>query len=215
MYGILTLDQARKMARSHLVDVLQGKDPSAEKLKMERNVSALCDDFVHRHAKPHKKTWQTDDSRIRRHIRPAWGNRPVSSIKHADVAILHSSIGKDHGPYEANRTLALLSKMFELAPLWGFLEEGAINPAHRIDKFKEKKRDRWIREEEFPRLVSAINQETNPYLRAVIWTYLLTGARKSELLSVKWEDIDLARLELRLPETKADRVHYIPLKYAS
>ncbi len=211
MYGVLTLDQARKMARTHLVDVLQGKDPSAEKSRTEKKTSALCEAFIDRHAKLHKKTWETDQSRIQRHILPAWGSLPVSTIKHTDVAALHGRIGKKSGPYEANRTIALISKMFDLASLWGFLEEGSTNPARRIDKFKEEKRDRWVQEEELPRLVSSIAEEDNPYVRGVIWMYLLTGARKVELLSIKWSDINLSRCELRLSETKAGRIHYIPL----
>ena len=48
-------------------------------------------------------------------------------------------------------------------------------------------------------------------VRAALWLYLLTGVRKTELLKARWEDIDLVRCELRLPETKAGRIHYVPL----
>jgi hypothetical protein len=61
-------------------------------------------------------------------------------------------------PYEANRTLALLSKMFELARHWGFVPDDHINPARDIDRFKEAKRDRWITPAELPALAQAINE---------------------------------------------------------
>jgi integrase len=101
--------------------------------------------------------------------------------------------------------------MFELALEWGFLEEGAPNPAKRIKKFAEEKRDRWITPEELPRLAKAIDTEDNIYVRSALWLYLLTGARKTEILQAKWDDIDWERKELRMAETKAGRVHYLPL----
>jgi len=126
------------------------------------------------------------------------------------VATLHSRIGKT-APYEANRVLALLSKMFELARRWGFVPEDQANPARDIDRFKEAKRDRWVTPEELPRLAQAINEEPNDSARSALWLYLLTGARKSELLNARWEDVDVSRAELRLTDTKAGRTHYIPL----
>jgi integrase len=126
------------------------------------------------------------------------------------VAALHGRIGQDT-PYEANRTLALLSKMFELARRWGFVLENAANPARGIDRFREYKRDRWVTPEELPRVTVAIAQESNLYVRAAIWLYLLTGVRKTELLKACWADVDVTRCELRLPQTKAGRTHYVPL----
>src|SRR5262249_7977343 len=136
--------------------------------------------------------------------------RKVDSITRTDVAALHRKVGQGT-PYEANRLLALLRKMFELARRWGFVPENAANPAHNIDKFKEHKRDRWVTHEELPRVTAAIAQEPNLYVRAALWLYLLTGVRKTELLKSRWEDVDLVRCELRLPETKAGRTHYVPL----
>jgi integrase len=101
--------------------------------------------------------------------------------------------------------------MFELARRWGFVPEGHPNPARDIDHFKEAKRDRWVTPEELPRLAQAINEEPNESARFALWLYLLTGARKSELLAARWENVSFERAELRLPETKAGRIHYIPL----
>jgi integrase len=80
------------------------------------------------------------------------------------VAALHSKIGK-HAPYEANRTLALISKMFELARRWGFVPKDQSNPARDIARYKEEKRDRWVNPEELPRLAEAIDAEPNVYAR--------------------------------------------------
>lgn len=210
-YGPITLEQARALAKQRIGEVVQGEDPVAQRKKARQGetIRHLCEAYLERHA-AHKRSLRDDRRRIEQRILPAWGNRKADSITRADVAALHSRIGQD-APYEANRTIALLSKMFELARRWGFVPENASNPAHGIDKYREHKRDRWVTYEELPRVTAAIAQEPNLYVRAALWLYLLTGVRKTELLKARWEDIDLVRCELRLPETKAGRIHYVPL----
>jgi integrase len=211
-YGVLTLDQARTAARAELAKVeTQGADPLAtrEQERQGETVRDLCAAYMTRHGEA-KRSGRDDRRRIDRHVLPAWGGLKARAVKRADVAALHARIGKT-APYEANRTIALLSKMFELARRWGFVPEGHPNPARDIDRFKEEKRDRWVTSDELPRLAQAINEEQNESARCALWMYLLTGARKSELLKARWMDIDWTRAELRLPETKAGRVHYIPL----
>ena len=216
-YGALTLDQARKLARRELAKVEAGTaDPLEERQKATRGetVAELCAAYMDRHGNA-KKTSGDDQRRIDRYILPAWSNLKAAAIKRADVAALHSRIGKAGKPYEANRVLALLSKMFELGRRWGYVPEDHVNPARDIDRFKEAKRDRWITPEELPHLAAAINAEPNESARFGLWLYLLTGARKSELLHARWEDVDEARAELRIADTKAGRTHYIPLSGAA
>jgi len=211
-YGALTLDQARKLARAELAKVeTSNADPLEERQKATRGetIADLCAAYMDRHA-PTKKSGTDDQRRIDRYILPAWGNLKAKAIKRADVAALHSKVGK-RGPYEANRVLALLSKMFELARRWGYVPEDHVNPARDIDRFKEQKRDRYVTPAELPHLAEAINAEPNESARHALWLYLLTGARKSELLKARWDDVDTERAELRLADTKAGRTHYIPL----
>ncbi len=101
--------------------------------------------------------------------------------------------------------------MFEYARKNGLLPEGCVNPARGIQKFKEQKRDRWIKPDELPQLIKAINEHENIYIRSALWLYLLTGVRKKELLTARWDNVDLNRGELRLPDTKTGRTHYVPL----
>jgi integrase len=211
-YGVLTLDQARIKARAELAKVeTEGADPleSRQQDAQGETVKDLCAAYMDRHGNA-KKSGSADQRRITQHILPAWGRLKARAIKRADVAALHRKIGT-RTPYEANRTLALLSKMFELADRWGFVPEGHPNPARGIDRFREEQRDRWVTPEELPRLAQAINEEPNESARFALWLYLLTGARKTELLTARWEHIDWTRAELKLPDTKAGRVHYLPL----
>jgi integrase len=99
--------------------------------------------------------------------------------------------------------------MFNLAHSWGIYSQE--NPATRIELFKEEKRDRFIRPDELPRLMESLRQEPNPYIRGALLTCLLTGQRKSEVLSMKWEDVHLDQGVWRIPTTKAGRPHLVPL----
>jgi len=215
-YGVLTLDQARGKAKSLLGKVIDGKDPLQERQTESKGktVRELCEAFISRFAKIHKKSWKTDQSRINKYILRAFGRHKVRSITQSDVTRLHQEIGETK-PYEANRNLALISKIFSIAIEWGYLDKKSDNPAHNVKRFKETERDRFVSEEELPRLTQAIDNVDNVYARASLWLYLLTGARKTELLGSRWVDINLTRGELRLPDTKAGKTRYIPLSSAA
>ena len=214
-YGVLTLDQARIQARSLLAKVeTEDADPLAERQHeaLGETMRELCAIYLDRYAKPHKKSWREDERRINNRLLPRWGDLKAKAIHRADVAALHAEIGAKEGkPYEANRTLALIAKIFVLARTWGVVPDDHRNPAQEISDFKEQKRDRWVTPEELPRMAQAINEEPNQSARFALWLYLLTGARKSELLQAQWEHVNWSRAELMLPETKAGRIHYIPL----
>ena len=211
-YGVLTLKQARERAKLLLASVLDGQDPAKDRqLKAkERTFSELCDAYLEQHAKVHKKTWKEDERRINKCLRPRWQTLRVSAIDQHDVVLLHHEIGKRH-PYEANRTVELLKSIYAKAMAWGYLPRHHDNPTAGITLFKEEKRDRWLTGDEMPRVAEAIAAEANVYVQAAIWLYLFTGVRKSELLNAQWADVDLDRGELRLPDTKSGRTHYVSL----
>ena len=211
-HRILNLRQARDKARVLLANVVEGDDPQAQRAtaRSKPTVNDLCDTYVRRHAKVHKKTWEKDERRLERHVKPAWGSRHADEIIRADVAALHERIGR-RTPYEANRTLEVIRKMYNVAPVWGLVPESHPNPATGIQRFREKSRDRWVTPEELPSLAQAIDAEENIFVRAALWLYMLTGARKQELLTAKWEDYNKERRELRFIETKNGETFYVPL----
>jgi integrase len=101
-------------------------------------------------------------------------------------------IGGNSGHYAANRLLALLRHMVNYA----MRERGVKlleNPALGVKPFKEEKRERWLAAEELPSFFQAVAEETNPDIRDYITVSLLTGARKSNVLSMRWGEIDLER----------------------
>jgi len=211
-HGVLTLAGARKRARRALADAEDGNDPLETKRRRAQGETLrdLIDAYIERHAKPHKRTWEADKRRLERHIPKSWLPRLARDINNKDIADLHAAIGATR-PYEANRWLEIMKTMFRLARVWGFVERNAYNPAADIKKYSEQKRKRWLRPDEVPSLANAIDTEPNVYVRAALWLYLLTGARRAELLGAKWADVDLAHGILRLPETKSGEEQSIPL----
>ena len=138
----------------------------------------------------------------------------MADVKRADIARLHHKIGETK-PTEANRVLALVSVMMNRAMEWGYLPQGHPNPAAGITKNKERSRDRWVLPAEMPAMLEAIAAEPNIYIRGALMLLLLTGMRKSEVLTLRWEYVDLDRREIRLPDSKAGRSHIVPLSAAA
>lgn len=203
-YGILTVDQARAEAKKKLAVVASGINPAAQKKKeIECSFIHFCYEYLENHSKKQNKTdsWKEDQRRIETHLVSHFKNRDITDISRDNIAKLLHRIGEKH-PYEANRIRSLLSSMFERAKEWGRVPENFTNPVELIKKFKEKKRDRWVKSEELPHLVDAILKEPNLYARTCLLLFLLVGSRKMELLKAKWENLDLERKILRLEDTK-------------
>jgi integrase len=134
-------------------------------------------------------------------ILPAIGNQRVRDVKRADIARLHHA--RRAAPYEANRMLAVLSKMFSLAEKWGERADGS-NPCRHVEKYGERKRERMLSAEEFSRLGDALaRSDRSPYVIAAIKLLVFTGARLREILGLRWEWIDFERGEARLPDSKS------------
>lgn len=186
-FGAITLDQARIEAKKHHVEIIQGGDPLEERQRDRAGdtVKDLCAVYLDRHA-ANKKSGREYKRRIEQHIIPAWGKLKATAIRRADVTALHSKIGKNNGHYEANRVLALVSSMFSKAEIWGILEEGASNPARGVEKFPEVKRDRFLQSDELPKFFAALAEEPNDTIRDYILMSLLTGARRANVLAMRW-----------------------------
>ncbi len=210
-YGVLTLQQARSMALEAKVQVLQGKDPLELRQKKHEGKAfpELVKAYLARHA-AHKKTGKEDERLINGHLLPAFKSRPLASIRSSDVAQLHHAIG-EKTPIQANRMVALVSKMFSLAITWGFLPESFRNPAKGIQRFRENERERFVSPAEIKQLWLAIGTEKNLFIRTALQAYLFVGMRKTELLRLRWKDVDFVRKAIYLPDTKAGRSHTLPL----
>ncbi len=209
-YGVLTLDQARRRARKVLAEASDGNDPSRDRqaLRDAPTVADLAKRFLTDHAPKKKSSSIRDDRRMwKLHILTRLGRRKVSDITRDDIDRLHSRMRET--PYAANRVLALLSKAFNLAEVWGWRPD-ASNPCRHVKPYKEEKRERYLSAAELTRLgavLDAIEHERVelPGVATAIRLLLLTGCRLNEILSLRWTDVDFERGCLYLADSKTGK----------
>ena len=213
-HGALTPDQARSEATRLAGAIAAGNDPAAVRA-VQRGAPTVADlaaRFLSEHVatKTKQRTGIEYRRLIDKVILPAIGNQRVRDVKRADIARLHHA--RRAAPYEANRVLAVLSKMFSLAEKWGERPDGS-NPCRHVEKYSERKRERMLSAEEFSRLGDALaRSDRSPYVIAAIKLLVFTGARLREILGLRWEWIDFERGEARLPDSKsgAKTLHFPP-----
>lgn len=184
-------DAARKEASRLRVEVDKGLDPVAERERRrgEKTVTELATEFMEKHAvkKLRMGTVRGYREMLRDHITPAIGRLRLSAVRRRDVEALHNSMSET--PYRANRTLALISAMFNKGIL---CEWCARNPAKGIPHFVEDEREMWLSEEQLAALDGAITQYGRASAEA-IRLLILTGARKMEVVGAQWDQFDLVR----------------------
>ncbi len=197
----LTVEQARKQAAIVNADIATGGDPQAGKraLKAETTFAELFRFFLETHSKVHKRTWIEDERMFKVYL-PAWHRRRLSTIKRADVSALHARIGRDHGPYMANRVRSLLCSVFNFAigNDWDH-----ANPVLGVRKFKEQSRDRFLDGDELKAFFKSLADEPDLTVRDFVLVSLLVGARRGNVQAMRWDDIDLKRGLWRIPETQS------------
>lgn len=195
-FPVMSIPAAREIAEGWLRRVAEGGDPVAEwKAAAELpTVDDLCDRYETDHGAD-KKSWRDDESKIRRHIRPRLGRKRVAEITYDDIYKLHRSLKTT--PYEANRTHALLSKMFNLAERWALRPKGS-NPCNGVPRFRERRRKRHASVDEVGKIGAVLYRERERHPRPVAFIYLmiLTGARRGEIAAAKWSDIRGDRIVL-------------------
>lgn len=207
-YGQLTVAEARKMALGKLAEVAAGDDPAETKVKARGGVTVadLAERYMEQHARPKKKplSIEGDQRFIDKVIAPKLGKRSVQDITRQDIAKLHHSLRKT--PVKANRLIALMSKMFNLAEAWGLRPDGS-NPCRHIQKFKEKAHTRYLSTEELSRLGAALKDaevrgKELPVAIAAIRLLMFTGMRKAEALNLKWSQVQFDRAVIELDDSK-------------
>ncbi len=207
-HGPVTAEQARIRAFEILSEAKAGRDPAKEldQARKAPTMKGLGERFLQEHvALRCKATTQAEYKRSAElFINPKLGTRKVTDIERKDIAELHH--GLRHIPYQANRTLGVLSKMFNLAEVWGLRADGS-NPCRHVKKYAEQKRERFLDPPEIAELGRVLHEveqdgsETKAAVNAVR-LLLLTGCRLSEIMTLKWEHVDLKARELRLPDSK-------------
>jgi integrase len=206
------IKQAREEAKALKRRIDQGEDPMADR-HAERSsptIDDLADRFEAEHLTKRRPATQTDyKSILRLYIRPELGKMKTADVRHVDVERLHGRVAKT-APYRANRTVAVLSKMFMLAVKWELRPD---NPARGIERAPEEKRERFLTPAEIGRFAEALASHPEKTSANALRLLLLTGARRGEVLGATWAHFDLGAGVWTKPSahTKQKREHRTPL----
>ncbi len=212
-----TFDQVRRKARQLRSEVTLGGDPAAAKaaikaipLYSELSAMHLAD------AKLHQRSYTTTEMYVRRHIIPRWGKVRLTDIDGRAVA--HWLAAKrDEGlaPATVVKIKAIFGRSFELGARWG-IAGCDKNPVRGVQSGPiANARQRYVTADEATRLIGAAERSRNALLAPVVGLLLLTGMRVSELLSARWEHVDLIGRSLYVPTSKTGRSRYVPLAQAA
>ncbi len=225
-----TPEAARSKALEVLGLVAGGVDPGTAKreARADITVAELCEFYMAEGVRTKKaSTLEMDRTRIKRHVLPLLGRKRLKALSKSDIERFLSDVaaGKSAkteitkprgrsvvrgGEGVANRTLGMLGAILQFAVERGLRTD---NPARNVRKFQEGRRTRFLSNEEIARLGEALRealtQGSNPYAVAAIRLLILTGCRKSEILSLRWDEVDFASGFLRLGDSKtgAKEVH--------
>jgi integrase len=205
---------AREEARRLRASIDLGGDPLAD-IQIDRDaptIAALCRRYEEEHL-PRKRPRSAEEDRIliRTRILPALGSLKVNAVTFSDIDGLHRKITKEGKPYRANRTVALLSKMFSLASTkWHMRPD---NPCRGVERNPEQPRERYLSSDELSRLSRALAECPKRDAADAIRLLLLTGARRNEVLSAAWTQFDLSNGTWTKPasNTKQRKLHHVPL----
>ena len=200
-FPLMTLEQARNDVQRIVGDAARGNDPAAERraVKRETTLGELWAWYLENHSKPHKRTWERDESRYNRYLL-SWRNRRLSTITPAEVQALHAKTGADRGPYAANQLVELIRHMFAMAGK--FLAYKGANPAEDVQRFEETERERFMDANELPRFFEAL-QTLRPASRDFFLLALFTGARRSNVLEMQWDEVSLQAGTWTVPRGKS------------
>ena len=206
-HGRVPVAEARRQAAVAIDHIKQGTDPNPQAVPGEPTVAALAERYMRVHVAVSCKASSAQSYRgvIDNHIVPALGERKLGDVKRADVAALHYALRDTPGV--ANTTLQVLSQLFYKAEQWRLIGPRR-SPCRSIPKYRLRARERYLTGEEYRRLGQVLKTgEADGSLAeaavAALRLLMLTGCRREEILTLRWDDVDFAARELRLRDSKA------------
>ncbi|MGH8786895.1 MAG: tyrosine-type recombinase/integrase [Cupriavidus necator] len=207
-FGELTVEQARSLAQDWLAEVRRGGDPGHDKAEARKapTVKELCFRFMEDHSRVHNKpsTQYAYRRQIDRFVIPAFGSKKVHEVTRQDITALTKRMEKS--PILANRTLAFICKMFNLAELWGYRPDGS-NPCRHVPKYPEKGSTRLITDEQMVKLFAYLDKAEverleHPIHLLAVRLQFEFAARMSEVLLLRWDWLDLPNGRVVWPDSK-------------
>lgn len=218
-YPVLDVATARSKALDAKRLLQEGIDPQAERdeLLSIPTLQQFCETDYIPYARQHKRSYADDISKLNTHIYSQLGHLHLNQISSRIIEQYLANVRKNANlaPATSNRHLALLSMIFSLAIRFEVVEN---NPCTHIKKLQESnQRERYLSQVELKRLLTVLDDtnpntcEPNRMVVAAIKLLLLTGTRREETLSAKWEDINLETRQWYLPKTKSGKTRFVQL----
>ena len=215
-HGEVSADKARKQATVIIDRIKRGEDPMPSEPAPEWTMADLAERYMCAHVEVNCRPSTAKNRRntVAKYILPELGRLPIGAVNQKQVAALHYKL-RDM-PYQANETLNVLAKMFSLAEAWG-MTPPRRNPCRAVRKYKEHRRERFLTPDEYRRLGRVLDEaeeegSVSSHAIAAIRLLMLTGCRRNEILTLRWDDVDHKAGELRIRDSKtgARRVPLTP-----
>lgn len=211
-YPTVAIETARREAHSKNQLIAQGKNPNGEQRDVMR-FSELFNRYMENYARKKNRTAETKVVTYNRYLATdRYGfnlaKLRLNEITGATIEGIFNGVSS-HAPVHANRVLALLRSIFNKAINWKLWTD--LNPCNGIERNPETSRERVINKSEMPYMLTALELEPNDTIRDFVKTALLTGARRSNVLAMRYEDIDYDQSLWRIPQTKNGLPHLVPL----
>lgn len=209
-YGRLTVEKARREARKLLAQRDEGRDPAVERKigRVALTVAEVCALYVEYLRAKRKPRSAVEVARlIANRIVPHLGSIKAETLTRADVAAWHVRLGES-GRVSANRALTVLGAALSRAAKLERIRLPSGNPARGVERFAERGKERFLTVEELGRLGAALDaaegvEHPSPLL--AVRLLLLTGCRRSEIVGLRWSEVDFERGVLRLGDSKTGK----------
>jgi integrase len=215
----LSIDQARGEASKLNARIAawklsgyRGESPF-EKRPDAATFGELVEKYIERHVQGHAYHPERAIPEVRWAVNKylaSWKNRKLDALSHSDVVNLHEDVGRKH-KVTANRLVQLIRRLFNWAAAPDVGLHRGQNPARHIKLFHESKRTRFLKPAELPLLFAALRQEPNAALRDYVNLALWTGARRGDVLSMRWQDLGLEDNRWEIPHPKNRNPYIVPL----
>lgn len=208
LFGELTVEQARSLAQEWLAQVRRGGDPAADKAEARQapTVEELCKKFMEDYSKKRNKpsTRVGYQGVIDRCIIPLLGRKKVHDVKRPDVAGLMEKLS--YKQTEANKAFSILRKMFNMAEVWGYRPDGT-NPCRHVPMFPAGKSTHLISDDDMGKLFRRTDKIEvegleNYVIPLAIRLQFEFAARRSEIVTLEWEWVDLENRRVVWPDSK-------------
>ena len=223
-YPAMSVAEAHKRHAEAVQALEDGRDPGAAHVEARQDaraaltVSQLAEEYLEKWAKARKRSWREDEQMLQREILPAFGHLKAKDLRRRDVLRLLDGIVARGAPIRANRTLALLRKMFNFAISRDIVEHSpctavkAPAPEHRKDRLLSEAEIRTFWQAlEASRGAEGSQVAISDRMRLSLKLQLVTAQRIGEVISLRWDEINGDWWTIPADKAKNKLAHRVPL----